>query len=145
LIEEILNQLKEFCEGHVIKHGFVLLASAANIASDRGFVKLQTQKGNYKFFVKLARTCGDSNRIQHEADILKKLHDMKVQGVPEIVLSGCLNGRVYFAERCLEGLNLELTKLSWAEILSKKLDWMRTFYRQTLEGTIEPCELIHRA
>lgn len=144
MIEEIINQLKEFCGGRVIKHGFVL-STSMGIGSDRGFVKLQTRKGNYKFFVKMARTCGDSSRIQHEADVLKKLQDMKVQDVPEILLNGCCNGRTYFVERFLEGSLLMRAKLSGAERLSKELDWMKTFYSQTLEGTIEPRELIRRA
>jgi hypothetical protein len=144
LIEEIVNQLKEFCGGRIIKHGFVL-STSMGIASDRGFVKLRTRKRNFKFFVKMARTCGDSGRIQHEADVLKKLHDMKVRDVPEIVLNGCRNGRAYFVERFLEGLPLTRIRLSRGERLSKELDWMKTFYSQTLEGTIEPRELIRRA
>ncbi len=145
MIEEIINQLKEFCGGHIIKHGFVLSTSICGIASDHGFIKLQTSRGNYKFFVKMARTCGDSSRIQHEANVLRKLKDMKAQDVPEVILSGCCDGREYFVERFLEGLISTRIKLSRAEMLTKELDWMKTFYSKTLEGTIEPRELIRRA
>jgi hypothetical protein len=96
-----------------------------------------------KFFIKIARTCEDSGRILREINVLRRLREMKVDNIPDIVLSGTSQGRAYLVENYIEqSKNQRLTENKMFNCI---LEWLSKFYFQTKEGTIEPKQIVHRA
>lgn len=113
------------------------------MASEHAVVILEQPKNNKKFFVKIARTCEDSGRILREINVLRKLRELKVDNIPEIVLSGKIQGRAYLVENYIDqSKNRRLTETN---MLSYILDWLGKFYSQTKQGTIDPKQIVHRA
>jgi len=97
------------------------------------------------FMAKIARFPSASSQVKREETLLRRLSDMHVSGVPEIVLSGAYGGRSFLVERRVEGRRLKGSNFSSAEKLQMKLDWMKTFYSQTKGGSIRSQELVRRA
>lgn len=122
-----------------------VLRESKSLESEHAIVTLQSPERRYKFFVKMARTCHDSGRILHEIEVLSKLRDMKVENIPEVVLSGACEDRAYLIENFIEKSTVPHSPLSEDKMLSDTLEWMRRFYSQTKSGTVEPKELIQRA
>lgn len=146
MIQRIISQLADLCDDTINRRSVVIVNQKHfGIASDHAFVTLSGKKGNHKFFVKLARTCRDSDRLQHEAEVLKKLRNMGVENIPEIVLSETLEGRTFLAERFIEGQPIRSLQMSGANGFGYQLEWMKGFYAQTREGTIDSMELVRRA
>ena len=74
---------------------------------------------------------------------MRRLRELKVDNIPEIVLSGTSQGRAYLVENYIEqSKNQHLTE---NKMLSYILEWLSKFYLQTKEGTIEPKQIVKRA
>ena len=144
MIEEIITQLEENYGRRGTGHNFVLTAGVWSSA-DHAVIELRGKGETLKFLAKMARFPVVSGQVQHEAKILRKLHDMHVTHIPEVVLDGSCEGRAFFVERFIEGTRLKDTALSEAEKLQTLLGWMKRFYSQTRGNPIEPRELVQRA
>jgi hypothetical protein len=77
--------------------------------------------------------------------VLRRLRDMHVTNIPEIVLDGSSGGRAFFVEHFIEGVRLKDTESIGAEKLAARLEWMKGFYSKTRGDAIEPRELFRRA
>jgi hypothetical protein len=144
LIEDIIRELKEY-SNDIGAEGSIVLSSAFWSSVDHVYIELIKGGKTSKYLAKMARFPGVSGQVQREANILKKLRDMRVKNVPEIVLDGSREGRAFLVERFIEGVRLKGSNFSKTENSRMRLDWMRGFYSQTLQGEIEPQELIQRA
>jgi hypothetical protein len=143
LIEVIKEVIKH--TGYKVTRYSAILPESTNLNSVQAIVTLQSRDIKQKFFMKMARTCRDSKRILHEIEILRKLQNMKVENIPEVILSGACDGRAYIVENFIEESLAPHPLLSGGKMLSSTLEWIRRFYSQTKSGIVEPKELIQRA
>jgi hypothetical protein len=111
---------------------------------DRAEIELVRDGKPSKFLAKMARFPSVSWQVEREANTLKKIQEMRVEHVPEIVMEGSCEGRAFFVERFIEGVQLKGSNFSKTERFRMRLDWMKGFYSQTLRGEIEAQELIRR-
>jgi serine/threonine protein kinase len=129
--------------GYRIASWHTILNESVSLASEHVIIVPENHMNRKKFFVKIARTCGDSGRILREINVLRRLKELEVDNIPEIVLSGTSQGRAYLVENYIEqSKNQHLTE---NEMFNYILEWLGKFYLQTKEGTIEPKQIVHRA
>jgi hypothetical protein len=143
LIEDVVEQLVESSDAQGAKSS-VILSSAYWSSVDRAEIELVKDGKATKFMAKMARFPSVSYDVEREADVLKRLREMRVERIPEVVLVGSCGARAFFVERFIEGAQLKGSNFPQAKRLSMRLDWMKGFYSQTMRGEIEPQELIRR-
>jgi hypothetical protein len=144
LISEIIRELTNRSEDALIGHS-VIITVGDNSGTDHCFVTLRYRKANVKYFVKMARSPRVSGRIRDEVNVLKKLKELGAKNIPELVLDGLSERRMFLVEKLIEGSPLSRSPFSGVERLHKRLSWLKGFYAETSGAGIEGRELIRRA
>lgn len=145
MIGEIAAQVaeNESLGAHEVR---VLMAPVAgyDAAATKAIVSLFARDRVEKVFVKISNSEKLGGLLQSEAESINACNALGVRGIPEVLASGSIEGRYFFAQRYIAGPSLHGRPGYLDSALAYAKDWVAELYAKSRGPAVEPAELLRR-
>jgi thiamine kinase-like enzyme len=111
----------------------------------KALIKLVAPTRTERVFVKICSSERLSRFLQSEAETLSAYSKLGIDGIPDVLASGSIEGRYYLAQRFVPGRTMHGRTGYLDEAVVRTKDWLTALHEKTQGPPVEADDLVRRA